>query len=63
MTQTLPSNRLWLCKGQNPKSADPKITPKGALTYLMRYIVHILPDVAAVIASHKISSGNEKVWD
>ena len=39
--------------GTYPKLADPKITPKWILTYPMRYIAQILPDVSTDIASHK----------
>ena len=65
MVQLLPSNRSWLCGVQKtradkkeltrsyPKSVDHKITPKGTLSYPMRYMAKILPGVTTDIASHK----------
>ena len=34
--------KLTKVSGTNPKSADPKITPKGALTYPIKYMVQAL---------------------
>ena len=68
MAQLLPSNRLWLYGAQKvragkksrtyPKSADPKTTPKGALTNPMRHMTEIVPGVTTDIASHENSSAN-----
>ena len=68
MAQLLPSNSLWLYGAQKvragkksrtyPKSADPKITPKGALTNPMRHMTEIVPGVTTDIASHENSSAH-----
>ena len=41
-----------------PKSADPKVIPKGNLTYPMRYMDQILQDVTTDIANYKNSSAD-----
>ena len=66
MAELLPSNRLRLCEHKKQeltkksrtyaKSVDLKITPKGTLTYAMRYEAQILPGVTADVANHKNSS-------
>ena len=68
MAKLLPSNRLWLFGAQKtraekkkkkkksrtyPKSADPKITPKGTLTYPMRYMAQFLSGVTSDVSNHK----------
>ena len=49
--------------GMYPKSADPKVIPKGTLTYPMRFMDQILPGVITDIVSHKNSSADSKIWD
>ena len=44
-----------------PKSADPKVIPKGTLTYPMRFMDQILPGVITDIVSHKNSSADSKI--
>ena len=73
MVQLLPSNRLRLFEAQKtradknlqdyPKSADPKITQKGTLTYPMRYMVQIVPDVTTDVANYKNPLAEWKTWD
>ena len=41
-----------------PKSAGPKITPKGTLTYPMRHMIQILQSATTDVANHKHSSAD-----
>ena len=41
-----------------PKSAESKITTKGTLTYLIRYMAQVISDVTTDIASQENSSGD-----
>ena len=64
MSQLLPKNKSWQKKSRTyPKSANPTITPKGTLTFPMKYMAKILPGVTPDVANHKSLSADLKIWD
>ena len=46
-----------------PNSSDPKITPKGPLTYRMRYMVRTLPNNFIDVVGDETLSANKEIWD